>query len=187
MPGEVVEDDLAQRIDDHVADRERLQQMVGDRAQELVELTRRFRGEAALNAPPRSISPSLAATAANRLNPMTRERSFSTFQAWRRFMKQIDPNVRFEGDRDIAFAFDGNGRGLGEWDGARGTVYAAKAKPTGPGPRLQKLLDDGVVRNEGGYYIGTAADGTDVQIGSVLDDPQSIESYLTEYPGPRHW
>ena len=46
------------------------------------------------------------------------ERSFSTYEAWRRACKAIDPNVKFDGDKDICQA--GN---IGEWDGASGSIY----------------------------------------------------------------
>lgn len=52
------------------------------------------------------------------------ERTFQTYEAWRRAVKAIDPNARIEGDKDIADA-----AGIGEWDGARGIIYdTAKAK-----------------------------------------------------------
>lgn len=46
------------------------------------------------------------------------ERSFRTYEAWRAAVKNIDPNVKIEGDRDIAQA--GN---IGEWDGSEGIIY----------------------------------------------------------------
>lgn len=46
------------------------------------------------------------------------ERSFQSYEAWKRAVKQIDPNVKIEGDRDIAQA----GK-IGEWDGAKGIIY----------------------------------------------------------------
>lgn len=49
------------------------------------------------------------------------ERSFQTYEAWKRACKQIDPNVKFEGDKDICQA----GK-IGEWDGNEGIIYNTK-------------------------------------------------------------
>ena len=106
MPSEDADRDLSSRIDELVSERKRLEEAVGDRAEEVVDMARRFRGEAA-----------------NRTHPLVTDRRFSSFQAWKRAMRQIDPGARFEGDRDIAFAFAADGRGIGEWDGARGSIY----------------------------------------------------------------
>ena len=47
---------------------------------------------------------------------------YTTYSAWRAAAKKAGA-VRFEGDKDIAQAFDGNGRGVAEWDGAEGYIY----------------------------------------------------------------
>jgi len=52
--------------------------------------------------------------------------------------------------------------------------------------RLHDLISRGVVRSEGGYYIGTAADGVEVSIGCVGYEDQ-VEVYLMDYPTPAHW
>ena len=49
------------------------------------------------------------------------EKVFQTYEAWKRACKQIDPNVKFEGDRDICQA----GK-VGEWDGDKGIIYNTK-------------------------------------------------------------
>ena len=46
------------------------------------------------------------------------ERTYQDYGAWRRACKAVDPNVVFEGDRDICQAL-----GVGEWDGYEGSVY----------------------------------------------------------------
>jgi len=47
------------------------------------------------------------------------EKVFRTYEAWRRACKQINPNVVFEGDKDICQAKPG----IGEWDGNTGIIY----------------------------------------------------------------
>ena len=49
------------------------------------------------------------------------DRTFQTYEAWKRACKQINPNVQFDGDKDICQA--GN---VGEWDGAKGIIYNTK-------------------------------------------------------------
>ena len=51
------------------------------------------------------------------------ERQFDTYEAWKRAVKQIDPNVRFDGDKDIC-----QGGNIGEWDGAHGIIYSKDTK-----------------------------------------------------------
>lgn len=51
------------------------------------------------------------------------DRSFRTYEAWKRACKQIDPNVKFDGDKDICQA--GN---IGEWDGNEGIIYTKDSK-----------------------------------------------------------
>jgi hypothetical protein len=47
---------------------------------------------------------------------------YTTYSAWRAAAKKAGA-MRFEGDKDIAQAFDANGRGVAEWDGAEGYIY----------------------------------------------------------------
>lgn len=56
---------------------------------------------------------------------------YTTYSAWRAAAKKAGA-VRFEGDKDIAQAFDANGRGVAEWDGAEGQIYR---KPEMRNPR----------------------------------------------------
>jgi hypothetical protein len=49
------------------------------------------------------------------------ERTFRTYEAWKRACKEIEPNVKFDGDKDICQA----GK-IGEWDGAEGVIYKTK-------------------------------------------------------------
>ena len=51
------------------------------------------------------------------------ERSFQTYEAWRKACKQINSSVQFEGDKDICQAKPG----IGEWDGAEGIIYTKDA------------------------------------------------------------
>ena len=47
---------------------------------------------------------------------------YTTYSAWRAAAKKAGA-VRFEGDKDIAQAFDATGFGVAEWDGAEGQIY----------------------------------------------------------------
>jgi hypothetical protein len=51
---------------------------------------------------------------------------YTTYGAWRAAAKKAGA-MRFEGDKDIAQAFDGNGRPVAEWDGAEGYIYKTKS------------------------------------------------------------
>ncbi len=104
MPPEPEEEEreLEQRIEENVAERDELSRMVGDRAEHLVDVTRKFLG-------------------AGRVR--TAERSFGTYDGWRKALRQIDPQGRVEGNRDTAQAFNRLGVAAGEWDGERGIIY----------------------------------------------------------------
>lgn len=56
------------------------------------------------------------------------ERTFRTYAGWKRAVKQLAPEAKFEGDKDIAYAFTPVGpsrkpEGIGEWDGDKGVIY----------------------------------------------------------------
>lgn len=83
------------------------------------------------------------------------ERTFQTYEAWKRACKQIDPNVKFDGDKDICQA----GK-IGEWDGDKGIIYNTKdsdqdfytvkdSKPTAKDKALKALdsLKKSIIRN----------------------------------------
>ena len=68
------------------------------------------------------------------------ERTFQTYEAWKRACKQIDPNVKFDGDKDICQAKPG----IGEWDGERGIIYNTKDRKTKDEairPEIKKKLE----------------------------------------------
>ena len=69
------------------------------------------------------------------------EREFQTYEAWRRACRLINNNVQFEGDKDICQAKPG----IGEWDGARGIVYA--------GTKDAHALPDVVLFTQNGYKV----------------------------------
>jgi len=48
------------------------------------------------------------------------EREFQTYEAWKRACKQIKPDAKFTGDKDI------DSCEVGEWDGAIGTIFNTK-------------------------------------------------------------
>jgi hypothetical protein len=52
------------------------------------------------------------------------ERTFETYEGWRKACKKVNPSVRFEGDRDICQALPG----VGEWDGVSGCIYSSADK-----------------------------------------------------------
>ena len=64
-------------------------------------------------------------------------------------------------------------------------------RPPKPGPRLQALLDSGVIcLSEYGNYLAVASDGVGVCISGPLyetSDVQRTEAYLTDHPGPEDW
>lgn len=68
------------------------------------------------------------------------ERTFRTYEAWRKACKEINLNVQFEGDKDICQAKPG----IGEWDGAEGVIYTKDADPSYKEKRLalEKELKD---------------------------------------------
>lgn len=52
--------------------------------------------------------------------------------------------------------------------------------------RLDQHLRLGTIFVENGQYIGKAADGTEVFLGTVGDEA-SLEGYLSAYPQPSDW
>ncbi len=60
-------------------------------------------------------------------------------------------------------------------------MAAKKALPT---PTLDRLMAAGAVRKDGSSYVGTAADGVEVQFGA---EPSQVERYLTANPTPDKW
>ena len=63
---------------------------------------------------------------------------YTTYSAWRAAAKKAGA-VRFEGDKDIAQAFDDNGRGVAEWDGAEGQIYRKSANNPAHRPKESPL------------------------------------------------
>lgn len=57
---------------------------------------------------------------------------YTTYAAWRAACRKIDRNFRVEGDKDIASAVTADGRWIGEWDGAVGTVEIHKTVKANP-------------------------------------------------------
>ena len=55
------------------------------------------------------------------------EREYRTYGAWKAACKKANPNVSFEGDKDICDAKPG----VGQWDGATGVVYLKKVNESG--------------------------------------------------------
>jgi hypothetical protein len=70
------------------------------------------------------------------------EREYQTFQSWKAACKKAHPGCTFRGDKDIGAAVV-NGKDVGEWDGAVGSVFkpvteswyilAPNGKPVGGG------------------------------------------------------
>ena len=69
---------------------------------------------------------------------------YTTYSAWRAAAKKVGA-VRFEGDKDIAQAFDANGRGVAEWDGAEGQIY--RRSMNNPRQRIAVSLSKSRQRN----------------------------------------
>jgi hypothetical protein len=51
-------------------------------------------------------------------------------------------------------------------------------------PLLDHLVVRGVVCDRDGEWVGRAADGTTVSLGST---PEDAERYLTQHPDPKDW
>ena len=51
--------------------------------------------------------------------------NYETYAGWRRASKEHGA-VKFEGDKDIAQAFDSTGFAVGEWDGTVGYIFIKK-------------------------------------------------------------
>lgn len=92
------------------------------------------------------------------------ERVFQTYEAWKRACRQIDPNVKFDGDIDICQA----GK-IGEWDGDKGVIYNTKDSKTKDGSRhyhIEKYANEKyyVEDPEGGDETGPFPSGIMAQI-----------------------
>jgi len=55
------------------------------------------------------------------LDAIKKERTFQTYSAWKRAVRQLDPKAKFDGDKDINFAFK-KGEYDAEWDGESGEI-----------------------------------------------------------------
>jgi hypothetical protein len=53
-------------------------------------------------------------------------------------------------------------------------------------PLLRKLVQSGDIFVDKDEYVGKAADGEEVSLGST-HDPAQVERYLQSYPGPKDW
>jgi hypothetical protein len=69
---------------------------------------------------------------------------YTTYSAWRAAAKKAGA-VRFEGDKDIAQAFDATGFGVAEWDGAEGYIY--RKSQNNPRQRIAVSLSKSRRRN----------------------------------------
>lgn len=50
------------------------------------------------------------------------EKEYNTYRGWVVAVKKVDPNAKFSGDKDIGAAVGADGKHIGEWDGAVGSV-----------------------------------------------------------------
>lgn len=90
------------------------------------------------------------------------DREFHTYSGWRRACKQADQRCYIEGDKDIASAFirDDNGKpikGIGEWDGEVGLVYAtalSESKDSKLSKKAQKAIKAVKKGKQGDYFFG---------------------------------
>ncbi len=130
------------------------------------------------------------------------ERTFQTYEAWKRACRQIDPNVKFDGDKDICQA----GK-VGEWDGDKGIIYNTKDRKTKDEEFLGKDQYKIKVYQSGGGYnwevfdpegrksasglqsasIENAKRDADrklgMQIFSTLDSNKSMKDAMIRYKG----
>lgn len=63
-------------------------------------------------------------------NPLNHlgERTYYTYAGWKRACKELNPNVKFEGNKDICNALPG----IGEWYGDTGSIYNVKETKKNP-------------------------------------------------------
>lgn len=101
-------------------------------------------------------------------NPMKiiAEREYQTYAGWRKAAKEAGA-TRFEGDRDIAQAFNGDTY-VGEWDGAVGVIFVYGGSRQNPTSKI-RVGDEviGIMGVDGGY-AGTVTDVTRDSRGRVL-------------------
>jgi hypothetical protein len=74
------------------------------------------------------------------------ERTFQTFTGWKKACKQVNSEVWFDGDADIAQAMvgpkpykRGETKSIGEWDGAEGSIYNLNENDE---PKVSQLDDE---------------------------------------------
>ena len=96
------------------------------------------------------------------------ETTYSSYASWKQACKKKNPNVWFEGDKDIAQAMvgpqpykRGETKAIGEWDGNEGSVYTEQVKEEMT--PLSKLKP--------GMKIRWVEDG-DEKIGTIVADPK---------------
>ena len=89
------------------------------------------------------------------------EREYQTFDGWRRACRAAYPGCGFRGDRDIAGATL-NGRDVGEWDGAVGSVYNKDEDNSedpfdqdDPAPGINQPMHEGDLDDDFGFTTGT--------------------------------
>jgi len=79
------------------------------------------------------------------------EREYQTWAGWRKAVKEAGA-VRIDGDKDIATALDADGKGVGEWDGEKGSVYIREVRKN-PSNRHADMWP-GAVRERGDRHHG---------------------------------
>ena len=115
---------------------------------------------------------------------------YTTYSAWRAAAKKAGA-VRFEGDKDIAQAFDATGFGVAEWDGAEGQIYrkSEMQNPRGVYTTYSAwraaAKKAGAVRFEGDKDIAQAFDATGFGV-AEWDGAEGQIYRKSEMRNPRH-
>lgn len=108
----------------------------------------------------------------------------TTFAGWKRACRKVNPDVWFEGDKDIAQALvgpkpykHGETKSIGEWDGEKGSVYAhAKKVDEAKGPKLKPQ------KFEPGWYV---LDADNVPFHGPFKSDKEAGKELTKLSGRR--
>ena len=107
------------------------------------------------------------------------ERCFKTYEAWKRAVKAIDPDAKFDGDKDICFA----GK-IGEWDGVEGCIYGSYKKEASKrkSQRDLKLGDEISIGTDFGDTIsGTVIELPDEDGVFIIDTGQgNYEAHISQ-------
>ncbi len=106
------------------------------------------------------------------------ESTFQTFAGWKRAVRKVDPGARFEGNKDIAFAFSKNLR-VAEWDGDSGVIEKRSSTRSINLQRKKKMPSTKLTTRV------TAFTSKGIPAGSFITSPRSLASDLRTQGTPK--